>query len=152
MTTLNNILNNITQKQISTDTGTKIHTLLQHITIDNDGTKIGNVEYIHKIEQVPNLKKFFSSDSKTELPIAGTINGNFISRRIDRILINHELKTIDILDYKSDITHDKHYIKYKSQIKEYIQLFQQIYPNYQINGYILWTHDFLLEKLPINTL
>ena len=152
MTTLNNLLNNIKQKQISTDTGTKIHTVLQQITIDDNGIKSGNIEYIKKIEQTPNLKKFFSSDSKTELPIAGTINEKFISRRIDRILINHEAKTIDILDYKSDITHDKYYIKYKSQIKEYIQLFQQIYPNYQINGYILWTHDFLLEKLPINTL
>lgn len=152
MTTLNDILNNIKQTQLSTDTGTKIHTILQHITIDNNGTKSGNVEYIKKIEQVPNLQKFFSPDSKTELPIAGTINNKFISRRIDRILINHETKTIDILDYKTDITHDKYYTKYKKQIKEYTQLFQQVYPNYQINGYILWTHDFLLEKLPINTL
>ena len=94
MTTLNDILNNIKQTQLSTDTGTKIHTILQHITIDNNGTKSGNVEYIKKIEQVPNLQKFFSPDSKTELPIAGTINNKFISRRIDRILINHETKTI----------------------------------------------------------
>ncbi len=151
MTTLNNILNNITQEQISTDIGTKIHAILQHITIDNKHT-IGNIDYINKIKQTPNLKKFFSSDSKTELPIAGTINGKFISRRIDRILINHEAKTIDILDYKTDITHDKYYNKYKTQINEYILLLQQIFPNYMINGYILWTHDFLLEKLPINTL
>lgn len=152
MTTLNNILNNITQQQISTDTGTKIHTVLQQITIDDNGIKSGNIEYIKKIEQTPNLKKFFSSDSKTELPIAGTINGKFISRRIDRIVINHDTKTIDILDYKTDITHDKYYNKYKIQINEYILLLQQIFPNYMINGYILWTHDFLLEKLPINTL
>lgn len=152
MTTLNNILNNITQQQISTDTGTKIHTVLQQITIDDNGIKSGNIEYIKKIEQTPNLKKFFSSDSKTELPIAGTINGKFISRRIDRIVINHDTKTIDILDYKTDITHDKYYNKYKTQINEYILLLQQIFPNYTINGYILWTHDFLLEKLPINTL
>ena len=151
MTTLNNILNNITQQQISTDVGTKIHAILQHVTIDDKHT-IGNIDYINKIKQTPNLEKFFSAKSQTELPIAGTINGKFISRRIDRIVINHDTKTIDILDYKTDVTHDKYFNKYKTQINEYILLLQQIFPNYMINGYILWTHDFLLEKLPINTL
>lgn len=151
MTTLNKILDNIAQKQIATGTGTKIHTILQRIVIDDNKTK-DNIEIFKKINSVPNLANFFSSNSQTELPIAGVINGKFVSRRIDRILINHKAKTIDVLDYKSDITHDKYYTKYQNQIKEYILLLQQIYPDYQINGYILWTHDFLLEKLPTNTL
>ena len=148
MTTLNNILTAHLRKHIATDTGLKIHTILQHLTTKT-GLKDSDPDLINKIKQTPELSRFFTKDSKTELPIAGTLNGKFISRRIDRININHTTKTIDILDYKTDTTHDKYYKKYKIQINEYIALLQQIYPDYQINGYILWTHDFLLEKIPV---
>lgn len=148
MTTLNNILTAHLRKHIATDTGLKTHTILQHLTTKT-GLKDSDPDLINKIKQTPELSRFFTKDSKTELPIAGTLNGKFISRRIDRININHTTKTIDILDYKTDTTHDKYYKKYKIQINEYIALLQQIYPDYQINGYILWTHDFLLEKIPV---
>ena len=74
MTTLNNILNNITQQQISTDIGTKIHAILQHITIDDKHT-IGNIDYINKIKQTPELSRFFTKDSKTES--ASNVNISF---------------------------------------------------------------------------
>ncbi len=146
MTTLHNILNATQHTTHATDTGTKIHARLQQIVIDGD-KHTGNETIIQKIITNPQITAFFTPESKTELPIAGTINNRFISRRIDRLLINNITKTIQILDYKSDISHDRFYTKYIAQIKEYAELLHKIYPDHKITGHILWTHDFSLEQI-----
>ena len=105
------------------------------------------IDLINKIKQHPNLVSFFCENSKTEVPVAGTVNGRFISRRIDRMCVNHDTKIVDIIDYKTDTCCDTYHDKYVSQVHEYIKLVQQIYPEYKIKGYILWTHNFFLETV-----
>ena len=146
MTTLHNILQQSLQTSHATATGAHTHRLLQHIFIDTDNTT-GEPILVEKIRQNPNIARLFCSASKTEVPVAGTINNRFISRRIDRLLIDDSTKTISILDYKTDINHDTFYKQYVYQIQEYTQLLHQIYPEHNIVGYILWTHDFTLERV-----
>ncbi len=146
MTILHDILSARDSKAHSTDAGNRMHARLRHVVLDGIASH-GDADLIKRIGQNPDVAKFFCKNSKTEVPIAGTINGRFISRRIDRMLIDNESKRIYILDYKTDLNPQIFRPSYIMQIREYIQLMRAIYPNYEITGYILWTHDFLLEKI-----
>ena len=132
------------QKKYAIETGAQIHKKLQQITIDS--TKKGDPELIKKIKKHNELLPFFNKDSKTEVPIAGYIDGNFVSRRIDRLNIDKESKTIIVLEYKTDTNKQINHDKYISQVLEYKTLLQDAYPAYKIQCYILWPHDFYLEK------
>ena len=148
MTTLHKILQTHEHNKHATDTGTKMHLRLQHVCIDDEHCT-GDADLIGKITSNPEIAKLFCRASKTEVPIAGTINNRFISRRIDRLWIDDTNKTIHILDYKTDTNRDTYHSMYVSQIHEYALLLKYIYPTYKIKGYILWTRDFLLENIPI---
>lgn len=151
MTTLHNILAEYDKTQYATTAGTHTHQKLSKITISPD-FESGDSELINHIKQIPELRRLFSPDTKTEVPIAGTIKNRFISRRIDRLHIDTNTKTITILDYKTDINHEKFRTVYISQMQDYANLLHAIYPDHKIDTYILWTHDFLLEKLNIKPL
>ena len=144
--TLKNFLNGAKNKDFATKQGTQMHAILQHVIVDDSG-KCGNEDIVKIIKNKPELKRFFTRDAKTEVPIAGKINGYFLSRRIDRLLINHDTKTIDFIDYKTDINKNEFIEKYKKQLNEYAELLHSAYPDYKINGYILWTHDWELNKI-----
>lgn len=146
MTTLHNILSDHESRTHATNTGTKTHALLQHVIIDKD-VEQGDQRLIQKIKQNSTITRFFTAAAKTEVPIAGFINGKFISRRIDRLLINHTNKQINIIDYKTDTSRDNYIDNYRIQLHEYAQLLHKIYPSYSVNCYILWTHDFSLENI-----
>ena len=148
---LTQIIKNIEQTRYATETGTQMHAYLHAEVIDDD-TNRGHPELVSKILATPRLAEMFSPLSRTEVPIAGTIHGKFISRRIDRLLIDNTTKTITILDYKTDTTRATHYNDYVTQVNEYAALLHAIYPEYSISGYILWTHDFSLEKLSLKSL
>ena len=146
MTTLHNILQQSLSTKYAHATGTTIHNKLRHITISTNNTT-GDKQIIAKIKQNPDLSVFFAPNTKTEVPIAGTINNHFISRRIDRLAIDNAQKKIHVLDYKSDIDRHTFRPQYTKQLQEYILLLKEIYPEYKIDGHILWTHDFSLEKV-----
>jgi ATP-dependent exoDNAse (exonuclease V) beta subunit len=146
MTTLNDILDMHNHEKYAVDNGTRIHALLQHVVIDKN-TEQGDTVLVEKIKSKPDIMRFFCSESKTEVPVAGVLNNQFVSRRIDRLCIDNTKKHIDVIDYKTDVNHDVFYTKYIYQIREYVNLLAMIYPDYKINAYILWTHDFLLEKI-----
>ena len=148
MTTLNDIILNYAQQRFATTAGTKMHAALRKVTIDGTHST-GEPDLIAKITGVPLLAKFFCAESKTEVPIAGTINGRFISRRIDRLFIDSQKKTVTILDYKTDQDRTAFYNSYVAQIREYATLLQAVYPEHIITAYILWTHDFSLENIPL---
>ena len=143
---LQNLLNKIKKSDHATDSGSHMHSLMQHIVIDGKGTH-GDNELVQQILSHPNLDKFFTPASRTEVPIAGYVNGKFVSRRIDRMVIDHDKKTIDILDYKTDIDKSAMVDTYIAQIGEYKTLVRDIYPQYNVRGYILWTHDFSLQEI-----
>lgn len=144
--TLRDFLTGAKNKEFAIKTGTQKHVDLQHVVVDKSGN-YGDNELIKIIQNHPNLKPFFVKDAKTEVPIAGLINGHFISRRIDRFLINKTTKTIDFIDYKTDIDKTLFIEKYKHQLNEYHELLKSAYPDYKINGYILWTNDWELNKI-----
>ena len=143
---LKKFLTGVKNKEFATRNGLQMHTMLQRVVIDNS-VEIGDQEVIEVIKQRPNLKPFFVQSARTEVPIAGVINGVFISRRIDRLLINNDTKTIDFIDYKTDINKEEFVEKYKKQLKEYAMLLQSAYPYFKINGYILWLHNWTLDKI-----
>lgn len=147
MTTLHNILQQHTQTKFATDTGTQMHRRLQRIFIGDTNNTTCDADIITRISANPDLRRLFDTQSQTEVPIAGTTENRFISRRLDRLRTDHTTKTIEILDYKTDINPDTFRTKYIAQLHEYATLLRRIYPQYKIICYILWTHDFSLEKI-----
>ncbi len=146
MKTLHDILNQCERTRFATDAGTQMHKRLQRVTIDDNETS-GDPDLIARISAKPELLPFFCASAKTEVPIAGTIKGRFISRRIDRLVVDASSKTLSVMDYKTDIDKTINRDKYIAQVCEYIALLHAVYPDYAIKGYILWTHDFSLEKI-----
>ena len=134
-------------KKYSTQTGTSMHAIMQNVVVDDVVGDRGDAEIIKKIRSLPEIKKYFCVAAQTEVPIAGILKGYFASRRIDRLLLNHDTKTIDFIDYKTDINKDVFIDKYKLQLKEYRELLHSAYPDYKINGYILWLHDWTLDRV-----
>ena len=151
MTTLNDILSAHDRTHFATSRGAQTHTRLQNIVIDVANTR-GDSELIQLIQSKPELVPFFVASTMTEVPIAGTTNNRFISRRIDRLVIDKATKTIKILDYKTDVDRTVFHDKYVIQLREYAGLLRAIYPDYKILAYILWTHDFSLENVPVKSL
>ena len=133
-------------KKHATDIGTDMHAKMQRIIVDNN-IICGDKEIVDKIKNRADLSPFFVKDAQTEVAIAGFVRGIFISRRIDRLLINHNTKTIDFIDYKTDTNKDAFIEQYKRQLKEYAELLSSAYSGYKINGYILWLHDWCLDKV-----
>lgn len=144
--TLKNFLVGAKNKECATKTGTQIHSQLQRVVVDdicNDGAS----ELVEKIRNRPDLKRFFAAAAKTEVPIAGYINGRLVSRRIDRLLIDVSAKTVDFIDYKTDVDKKRYIGTYKKQLSEYGELLKSVYLGYEINGYILWLSDWQLEHM-----
>ena len=130
----------------ATAAGTDMHNRLGRIMI-GDEVECGDVDLIAKIKANPQLAKMFCPKSMTEVPVAGIVSNRFISRRIDRLYIDDETKTVYILDYKTDVSRDLFHDKYVSQLREYSILLRQVYPKHTCKCFILWTHDWVLESL-----
>jgi hypothetical protein len=144
---LNNFLTNAKNKKYATQHGTRTHSLLQNIIIDDVNGNQGDEHIISIIQNTPELPYYFSASAKTEVPIAGFINGVFISRRIDRLVIDTNSKIINFIDYKTDTDSRIFYDKYKKQLIEYAQLLHSAYPKYTISGSVLWLQDWHIEKI-----
>lgn len=143
---LKEVLSQLERQEFATETGRAVHAKMQHIVIKKDAF-IGDISLCEKIFSHPNLLSFFDEKSKTEVPVAGYINGRFVSRRIDRLVINDDKKEVSILDYKTDVDKSTFHDKYVAQIKEYVTLLYGIYPEYKIHAYLLWLNDFSLEEV-----
>ncbi len=141
--TLKSLLNEIHAQDAATSHGTHVHACLQNICSENiDDTN----PFSSYIKSNPDLMHLFDASSRCEVPVAGYINGKFISRRIDRLRIDMIAKTIDILDYKTDIDKTLRRHHYLAQLGEYKKLISEIYPGFDIKCHILWTHDWVLEQ------
>ena len=143
---LTDFLSEHERKTRAVNAGTAMHAKMQNIVVDA-GIETGDAEIIKNIKSKPGLLPFFAKSAQTEVAIAGVLYGHFVSRRIDRLLINNDAKIIDFIDYKTDIDKAALFDKYKHQLKEYAELLHSAYPDYKINGYILWLHDWSLDKI-----
>lgn len=139
---LSDFLDDINRRNIATSYGTDFHNRLQNIQINNTDDKL-----VQQILTNNDLARLFDALSKPEVPIAGHINGEFVSRRIDRLRIDETNKTIEILDYKTDTNHDARRRHYIAQLDEYKKLMSEIYPDFKITCFILWIHDWTLERI-----
>lgn len=143
---VSDLINKISHSEYATATGRNMHAQMQRMFYTNDGW-MGAPDIINHISNIPGLMEFMGPLSRTEVPVAGTINGKFISRRIDRLYINYDAKKIVILDYKTDIDKNLFFEKYREQLKEYYELLKQIYNDFDIQCKILWLNDFTLENV-----
>ena len=139
---LRDILTKYDKDQYAINTGTEMHKKMRFVNmLDNED------EVVIQIKSHPELAMFFTPDAKTEVPIAAKIKDKFVSRRIDRMVIDDDNKIIHILDYKTDVDKNTFHANYVAQVKEYVDIIKKIYPKYTVCGYILWLHDWTLEKL-----
>lgn len=149
MTRLHNILTEQEHEKHAMDEGTEVHAKLRRVFVDGN-TARGDAAYVAQIQMRDDLLPLFGTNSRTEVPIAGTVNGRFVSRRIDRLVIDDAAQTILVLDYKTDVNQERFRDVYYAQVREYGALLRAIYPTYQIKGFILWVHDFSLENVAMN--
>lgn len=97
----------------------------------------------------PEFSEIFGADSQSEVPIMGEVDGKIISAQIDRLIIlPHKIK---IVDFKTNrppaqtvADTPPQYIK---QLDAYAKLMHKIYPQKQIETYILWTNETRLMKV-----
>ncbi len=143
---LREILQKNSERKFATDAGNAMHARLQRVMIDGVQTR-GDADLVAQIQARPELIKFFAPTSRTEVPIAGHINGIFISRRIDRMIIDDVTRTVTIMDYKTDISKTALHEKYIAQLNEYATLVREIYPEYMVHCVLLWTHDWTTEEI-----
>ena len=143
---LNVVMRDIESKKFATKRGKDVHTRMSKICFYN-GDFVGDEEIISKIKNNPDLYEFMGPLSRAEVPLAGYLNGVFLSRRIDRLYINEKAKKVVVLDYKTDIDKILYYEKYRLQLNEYRELLKQIYPDFNIVCKILWLNDFTLENI-----
>ena len=143
---LSELLKEYDSQKWAIDAGNEMHKKLCLVRELDDCSKV-DCELKKHIESCDGLPAFFVKNAQTEVPVAGVINGCFISRRIDRLIVDGENKIVRILDYKTDTDKDSRRDKYITQLGEYEKLMHQIYPEYKIEKFILWLHDWILEKL-----
>lgn len=144
---LRDLLSAAQQFEFATSAGRALHKEMQKIVIYPNGDTCGDRELVAKIKSTPGIADFFSPHARTEIPIAGMLNKKFVSRRIDRIIVDNDKNIVKIMDYKTDLNHELMRNMYISQLSEYAQLLRDIYPNHTIHGYILWTSDFTLDQV-----
>ena len=137
------------RSEYATGTGRGVHAQMQRVFCRPNGW-VGDKDIVSRVKTNPELCELFGPLSQTEVPIAGTVKGKFISRRIDRLYVNIDTKTVVVLDYKTDIDKNIYYEKYVEQLNEYRELLKQIYRHFDVQCKILWLHDFRLENVPIH--
>lgn len=144
---ITNLINDKVRQDYATSSGSATHARMQHVFFDDTGVALSDDDIVAHIAQNPELVEYMGPLSKTEVPIAGYVNGRFISRRIDRLYVNHTTKTVVIIDYKTDLDKERFYNKYIEQLTEYRRLMVDIHPGYTIACKILWLNDFTLENV-----
>jgi len=146
MSELHDLVKKHIAEKNATDYGTEMHKKLQYVFFDSVAPR-GDKQLCEQISKNPELCKYMSLDSQTEVPIAGWINDEFVSRRIDRLYVNDKEKKVVVVDYKTDTDRQTLRDKYKKQLGEYKKLLEQVYPEYNISCKILWISDFSLENI-----
>ncbi|MFQ6739222.1 MAG: hypothetical protein ACLRFJ_00940 [Alphaproteobacteria bacterium] len=137
--TISDIVSKYQNDRFAVDAGRIAHIQMQFAE--------SNPKLMDKIKSFPELIDFFGSNSRAEVPVAAILRGRFVSRRIDRLVVDHKNKIIKILDYKTDVNRFDFRDRYVAQLNEYREILSQIYPKYNIKTYILWLHDWQLEQI-----
>ena len=127
---ISDLINKISRSEYATATGRSMHAQMQGVFYGVEGW-VGDKNIINSISQIPELKEIMGPLSRTEVPLAGIVNGKFISRRIDRLYVNNYTKKVVVLDYKTDVDKKLFSEKYREQLTEYYELLKQIYNGFE---------------------
>lgn len=105
-------------------------------------------EVLNLIEN-PQFAPLFSAASKAEVPVMGEVDGRIISGQIDRLVVLPD--KVMIVDFKTNrpaaATPDQVPESYIRQLAAYRSLVERIYPNRDVESYILWTNTATAMKL-----
>ena len=145
-TKLNKIMHDIESAEFATAAGTDMHAQMAKIRFQN-GDFVRPADIVSKIKTHTELSEIMGPLSRTEVPLAGYVDSVFLSRRVDRLYVNKDTKTVVVLDYKTDTNKKKYYEKYRVQLMEYYKLLKEIFPDFNIKCKILWLNDFTLENV-----
>ena len=150
--------------------GTLIHKLLQFLPQHANDYQALIDEYLHRNagdfsankqeeikHEVLNLINsvhfdwLFGEHSQAEVPIIGRVGDKIISAQIDRLITLPDEHRVIIVDFKTnreaaaDLEHTPP--AYKTQLMLYAELIKQIYPEWSVESYILWTNETRLMKV-----
>lgn len=147
--------------------GIVIHKLLQYISkIDNKNKESAAILFLQKelpefsekehaniCKEILSLcekhKNIFSKNSYAEVPVIGEVNGKIISSKIDRLVVSDD--KVIIVDYKTNRpaakTIDEVPYIYINQLNTYKELVKRIYPDKQIETFLLWTNTCNMMKV-----
>ena len=114
---------------------------------DNERKKVSK-EIIRLFED-SDFSAVFGDNSRAEVPVMGMVDGRIISGQIDRLVV--EENRVMIIDFKTNRPAAKCVedipIAYVKQLDAYKKLVERIYPNHQVETYILWTDTANLMKV-----
>ncbi|OAM06466.1 MAG: DNA helicase UvrD [Wolbachia endosymbiont of Dactylopius coccus] len=141
--------------------GLIIHSILQYMPkIEKDRRKNWVRKYLDSINTSEDKDEIYSKiltfnekydylfdlEGKSEIPLSGTIDGEPVLVRLDRLCITED-KAI-IIDYKS---HHNVSISSSNEIKKqmliYKTLVQEVYPDKQVECVVIWMEDLTLQSL-----
>lgn len=148
--------------------GSLIHKILQFLPADSSDKAQIIDEYMKRNvadfsdeekkqikEEILNLlidkeyEMIFGADSRAEVPVFGAVDGKIISGQIDRLVIQKD--KITIVDFKTNRPAGKTLAEtpevYKKQLKTYEALIRKIYPDRNVESYILWTNEARLMRV-----
>ncbi|MDM8335791.1 UvrD-helicase domain-containing protein [Wolbachia pipientis] len=140
--------------------GLIIHSILQYIPrIEKDRRKNWVRKYLDKVNTSKDKDEIYSKilafnekynylfdlEGKSEITLSGTINGEPVLARLDRLCITQD-KAI-IVDYKSHRNVSVSSLnEMKKQMLTYKNLVQEIYPNKQVECVVIWVEDLTIQS------
>ncbi|WCR58276.1 UvrD-helicase domain-containing protein [Wolbachia endosymbiont of Ctenocephalides felis wCfeJ] len=140
--------------------GLIIHSILQYIPkIEKDRRKNWIRKYLDSINTREDKNEIYNKilafnekydylfdlEGKSEIALSGTINGEPVLVRLDRLCLT-QYKAI-VIDYKSHRTVSVSSLnEIKKQMLTYKTLVQEIYPNKQVECIVIWVEDLTLQS------
>ncbi len=147
--------------------GTVIHKLLQYIsTLEESKREDAAGKFLQKhlpdfsdnerqkiVTEVMRLclayKDIFVANSMAEVPIIGEVDGKIISAKVDRLIIKED--RVIVVDYKTNRPAAQTFSDipeiYLKQLSAYKVLLQKLYPDKEIETYLLWTNTCNMMKV-----
>lgn len=143
--------------------GTTLHQLLQHLPdlapeqrqeaaqklllargYKADEVEAYRLEVLKVLDAYPEL---FGKESRSEVAVAGQIDGLPAVGKIDRLVVREA--QVHIIDYKTnrrppEVTPES----YRQQLSDYKRLVSPLYPEKQVVTWLLWTAALRLERVP----
>lgn len=97
----------------------------------------------------PEFSDIFGCCSQAEVPVIGEVGGKIISAQIDRlVLLPHKIMIVDFKTNRPAArTLEQVPVAYISQLNNYAELLKRIYPQKDVESYILWTNEARLMRV-----